>query len=157
MDHTGCQKISEEKNHAYANFVKNGQPDDKLEGIQKVISDGAKLTEDAKKNYLRKIGQILANPGTSGKTYWSLINPVLNKAKLSIIPPLLENELFITDFTEKAQTFNDYFILQCTTIDSGSEIPRDAPTASSMIDDLDISEEKIHNIIRSLSPNKAHG
>ena len=110
-----------------------------------------------KKNYLRKTGQILANPGTSGKTYWSLINTVLNKAKIPIIPPLLENGLFITDFSAKAQIFNDYFILQCTTIDTGSEIPRDAPGASSMINDFDISEEKILNIIRSLNPNKAHG
>ena len=110
-----------------------------------------------KKNYLRKTGQMLANPGTSGKTYWSLINTVLNRAKIPIIPPLLDNGLFITDFTEKAQIFNYYFILQCTTIDTGSEIPRDAPGALSMISDFVISEEKILNIIRSLNPNKAHG
>ena len=130
------KKFLRKKNHAYANFVKNGKPDEKLEGIQKMISDGAKLIEDAKK-YLRKTGQILANPGTFGKTYWSLINAVLNKVKVPIIPPLLENGLFIADFTEKAHIFNDYFILQCTTINTGSEIPRDAPTASSIIGDFD--------------------
>ena len=48
--------------------------------------------------------------GTSSKTYWSLINTVLDKAKIPITP-LLENGLFITDFAEKAQLFNDYFIL----------------------------------------------
>ena len=53
--------------------------------------------------------------------------------------------------------FSDYFILQCTTIDTGSEIPRDAPGALSMISDFVISEEKILNIIRLLNPNKAHG
>ena len=47
--------------------MKSGQPDDKLEGIQKMISDGTKLIEDARKNYLRKSGQILANPETSRK------------------------------------------------------------------------------------------
>ena len=68
-----------------------------------MISEGAKLIEDAKQTYLRKTGQTLANPGTSSKTYWTLINTILNKAKIQIIPPLLENRLFITDFTEKAQ------------------------------------------------------
>ena len=150
-------KQSHDHQKAYKSFVRNGQPDDKLEGIQQMIYEGAKLIEDAKRNYLRKTGQDLANPGTSSKTYWTLINTILNKAKIPIIPPLLENGIFITDFTEKAQIFNDYFILQCTTIDTGSEIPQDAPTPLTLINDFTIAEEKILNIIRSLNPNKAHG
>ena len=122
-----------------------------------MISDGAKMIEDAKQNYLHKTGQTLASPGTSRKAYWSLINTLLNEAKIPIIPPLLENGLFITDFTEKAQLFNDYFILQCTTIDTGSELPQHIPTPTSLINEFNISEEKILNIIRSLNPNKAHG
>ena len=66
-----------------------------------MISDGTKLIEDAKKNYLRKSGQILTNPETY--SYWSLINSVLNKAKLPIMSPLVENGLLITDVPEKAQ------------------------------------------------------
>ena len=137
--------------------MSRGQPNDKLEGIQKMISEGGKLIEDAKRNYLFKAGKTLANPATSRKTYWSLINTVLNKAKIPIIPPLLEDGLFITDFSEKAQIFNEYFILQCTTIDTGSELPQDAPPLTSLISDFPISDEKILNIIRSLNPNKAHG
>ena len=151
------KKFLRKKNHAYKTFVKNGRPEDKLEEMQNMISEGAKMIEDAKRNYLRKTGQTLANPGTSNKTYWTLINTVLNKAKIPIIPPLLENGLFITDFTEKAQLFNDHFILQCTTIDTGSEIPQDTPGIPTQIEDFAISEEKILKIIRSLNPNKAHG
>ena len=145
------------KNHAYKSFLKNGQPDDKLEGIQKMITDGSRLIEDAKRNYFLKTGNTLAHPGTSNRTYWSLINTVLNKAKIPIIPPLLENGLFVTDFTEKAQLFNDYFILQCTTIDTGSEIPQYIPVAASSLNNFVISDEKILKIIRSLNSNKAHG
>ena len=146
------------KNHAYKTFVKNGQPDDKLEEIKIMISEGAKMIENAKQNYLRKTGQNLANAGSSSKMYWSLINTVvLNKAKIPIIPPLLENGLFISDFAEKAQLFNDYFILQCTTIDTGSEIPLETQGNPILINDFVISDEKILKIIRSLNPNKAHG
>ena len=81
----------------------------------------------------------------------------MNKAKIPIIPPLLENGIFVTDFTEKAQLFNDYFILQCTTIDTGSVIPEYAQEATTLINDFVISDEKILRIIRSLNPNKAHG
>ena len=123
-----------------------------------MISDGAKMIHEAKQNYLRRAGHTLANPGTSSKNYWSMINSVLNKAKVPNIPPVLENGLFITDFTEKAQLFNDHFINQCMVINTGSEIPQyDASESSSLINDFTISDDKMLNIIRSLNPNKAHG
>ena len=74
-----------------------------------------------------------------------------------MIPHLLENELFAADFTEKAQIFNDIFMLQCTIIDTCSEIPQDIPLTTTLISDFAITEEKILNIIRSLNLNKAHG
>ena len=46
------------------------------------------MIEDAKQNYLQKAGQALANPETSSEAYWSLINTILNKAKIPIILPL---------------------------------------------------------------------
>ena len=135
----------------------NGQPIDKLEEIQQMISDGSKLIENTKRNYFRKAGNTLANPGISNKKYWSLVNTVLNKAKIPIIPPLLENWLFISDFSEQSQIFNDYFLLQCTMIDTGSRIPLNFPTPSSLVCVFPVSDEKILSIIRSLNPNKAHG
>ena len=63
----------------------------------------------------------------------------------------------MTDFTEKAQLFSDYFILQCTTIDTGSAIPENIPVTFTLKNTFAISEEKILQIIRSLNPNKAHG
>ena len=137
--------------------MKNGQPIDKLEKIQQMISDGSKLIENTKRNYFLKAGNILANPGTSNKKYWSLINTVLNKAKIPIIPPVLENRLFFFDFSKKAQIFNDYFLLQFTMIDTGSRIPLNFPTPSSLVSVFPVSDEKILNFIRSLNPNKAHG
>ena len=128
--------------------MRRGQPDDSLEGIQNMIAEGSKLIEDAKRNYFLKVGNTLANRETSSRTYWTLINTVLNKAKIPIIPPLLENGLFITDFTEKAQIFNDYFILQCTTVNTGSEIPQYIPAAATQINDFAISDQKKLNIIR---------
>ena len=152
------RKFLRKKSHAYRNFVKNGRPENKLEGIQQMISDGAIMIQKAKQNYLRRVGHTLANPGTSSKHYWSLINSVLNKAKVPNIPPLLENGSFVTDFSAKAQLFNDHFIRQCTEINTGSVAPQhDTSASSSQINDVTISEEQILNIIRSLNPNKAHG
>ena len=111
------------KNRAYKSFIRNGQPEDRLEAITNMIAHGSQLIEDAKDKYLMKIGRKLSDPETGKKLYWSLINKILNKAKIPIIPPLIENDIFVLDFTAKAEIFNDYFIEQCTTIDTGSELP----------------------------------
>ena len=145
------------KSNAYKSFVRIGQPDDKLEGMKNMIAEGSRMIEGANRNYFLKAWKTLAGPGTPSKTYWPLINTVLNKAKIPIMPSLLENGLFVTDFTEKAQLFNDYFILQCTMINTGSEIPEHIPVTSTLINSFVISEEKKLQIITSLNPNKAHG
>ena len=52
------------KNRAYRNFLWSVQPNDKQEGIQKMIFKGSNLIEDAKRNYFLKAGNTLASPGT---------------------------------------------------------------------------------------------
>ena len=145
------------KNKAYKTFIKNGQPEDRREGINNMVSQVSKLIEDAKNNYFAKIGNKLSDPTTGIKSYWSMVNKMLNKAKIPLIPPLFDNDIFVLDFTAKAQIFNDYFILQCTTLDTCSKIPRDVPLCAPLLNAFDISDEKILRIIRTLNPNKAHG
>jgi len=58
-------------------------------------SQGSILIKDAKDRYFKKIGAKLSRPDNGIKTYWSLINNILNKAKIPIIPPLLENDAFL--------------------------------------------------------------
>ena len=111
------------RNRAYKSFAKSGYSQERSEMILQMTLQGARLVEEAKQKYFLKVGQTLSRTDTGNKLYWSLINRVLNKAKIPLIPPLLENGKFVLDFESKAQIFNDYFILQCTTLDTGSEIP----------------------------------
>ena len=125
--------------------------------IQQKTLQGTRLVEEAKQRYFLKIGQMLSRADTGNKMYWSLIIRVLNTEKIPLIPPLLENGKFVLDFESKAQIFNDYFILQCTTLDTGSEIPNATPLGVPVLTGLQISDEKILGVIRSLNSSKAHG
>ena len=145
------------KNRAFKSFLNKGQPDDMLAGIQDMIAHGSKLVDNAKHKYFTKIGCMLSDPSTGTRKYWSLIKKIINKPGIPEIPPLLENDIFVQDFAEKAQIFNDYFLLQCTPLDTGSEIPSNVNEITSTIQDFLISDERILNIIRNLNPSKAHG
>ena len=99
------KSMIQKKNHAYKTFMKNGQPDDKVEGIQDLINRTSKTIEDAKHKYFMKIGETLSNSDIGNKRYWSLINKILNKTKVPLIPPLPENDVFVLDFEAKAKIF----------------------------------------------------
>ena len=81
----------------------------------------------------------------------------MKKAKIPVILLLIENDILVLEFTAKVEIFNDYFIQQCTTIDTGSELPPTSVPITSLLTGFSISDERILNIIRSLNPNKAHG
>ena len=60
---------------------------------------------------------------TSLKKYWSLPKILLNNKKIPCIPPLLQNNKYVTDFKKKAELFNLFFVKQCSRIDNSNELP----------------------------------
>ena len=122
-----------------------------------MTTQASRLVEDAKLKYFTDIGRKLSHPSTGTKKYWSLINKILNKSKIPEIPPLLEEDIFVTDdYASKAQIFNHHFIFQCIALNSGSEIPSELPITSFQPRGFLISDDEILKIIRNLNPNKAH-
>ena len=65
----------------------------------------------------------LNNPKTSAKIYWSVLKSFYNDSKKPLIPPLLVNNKIVSDFTEKANLFNDFFATQCTPLSNNSVLP----------------------------------
>ena len=53
--------------------------------------------------------------------------------------------------------FNDYFTLQCLTVNTGIVIPQNSTVNVAKLSSISITDYKILDIIRSLKPNKAHG
>ena len=82
-----------------------------------------KAVETAKLSYLTNMGNKLGNPGSSQKSFWKIINWVMNKCRAPKIPPLLINIQFILDCREKAKHFNEFFSQQCKPIVNSSVLP----------------------------------
>ena len=67
--------------------------------------------EESKKKYYTKLSSRLADPLTGPKTYWSILKTFLNnKKKNPSIPPLFQENKFITDFKEKAESYIHFFV-----------------------------------------------
>ena len=103
------------------------------------------------------MGNKVNDPGTSQKSYWKIINRVMNKCRAPKIPPLLINNRFILDCSEKAKRFNDFFSHQCKLIINSSVLPNLIFLTDKRIDHLTICDNDIAALIRNINPNKATG
>ena len=113
--------------------------------------------EKAKTDYLKNLGNKLKDPNTSQKSYWKIINKVMNKSRAPKIPPVLVNNVFILNCKEKAKQFNDFFSKQCKLIINDSTLPQFNFLTDNRIEHINILNEDILSLIRNLNPNKATG
>ena len=59
----------------------------------------------SKHNYYSRVASKLTNVQRNSKTYWAILNRFLNNEKIPLIPPLFNENKFVTDFNEKAKLF----------------------------------------------------
>ena len=111
----------------------------------------------ANENYLTNLGKQPNDPKTGTKSYWKVLNKLLNKSNIPFIPPILYNNKFINSFAEKANLFNEYFLKQCKTLINDSILPPFYLITDKQLVDIEFSVEDLKNIIYALNPNKSHG
>ena len=126
-------------------------------GLEVFRIECQKAVETAELSYLTNMGNKVNGPGTSQKSYWKIINRVMNKCRAPKIPPLFINNRFILDCSEKAKRFNDFFSHQCKPIINSSVLPNLIFLTDKIIDHLTIGDNDIAAIIRNINPNKATG
>ena len=145
------------KNRLYKNFKKHGyRAEDKIR-MDAFREECKKAVEKKKVDYLTKLGNKLNDPGTTCKSYWKIINRVMNKCRAPRIPPILSNNIFILDCKKKAELFNDFFSKQCKLISNPSTLPDFFYHTDKRIDTVIIQNDEILSLIRNINPNKASG
>ena len=88
-------------------FYKNPSDSLKVLLMSKSI-ECSNLIVTAKENYHKKVTEKLDNPFTAPKAYWSILNKFLGKRKTPNIQPLRVNDVVVSDFTTKANLFNNF-------------------------------------------------
>ena len=94
--------------------------------------------------------------GTFQKSYWKIINRVMNKYRAPKIPPLINNR-FILECREKVKLFNDFFSQHCKPIINNSVLPNFIFLPNKQIDQITTGNDEIIALIRNINPNKATG
>ena len=90
-------------------------------GLQNLAIEILELISIRKEEYYNNLSKKLNynnlsknfnDPNTSVKTYWLILKSFYKGNMVPLIPPLLVNNKIVSDFTEKANLFNDFFASQ---------------------------------------------
>ena len=151
-------KTAIKRNHrTYNNWVARGKPSEGKANVKKIQKETDVVISEAKVNYHNSIEEKLCASSSGCNLFWSVINRMIDKKKNCNIPPLLENNVFISCFKEKARIFNEYFASQCSPLDNGSTLPFFHKKTMASLSHIDVDPKLIVTIIKNLSTNKAHG
>ena len=146
------------KDQAYRHYQRSNKTAQDYVILDNVSRHLNEQIELSKQEYYHKLSIQLNNPFTSRKKYWTLLKTLINGKKVPVIPPLLVNNIYISNINEKANEFNNFFSSQCSTIDTGSDIPDEfQPITNYELFDIDFTDQDIMDIISNLNLNKAHG
>ena len=119
--------------------------------LKALITELNELISSTKTLYYENLAKKLNNPLLQAKTYWSILKTFYNDKKISVIPPLLIDDKFVTDIQTKANIFNKFFAEQCTPLRNGSVLPVNQMfLTQARLKSLDFKEVKIFKIRRAL-------
>ena len=152
------RKILTMKNEIFKQYIANGKSQTDYKRLQLISNSLTETIRSSKEKFYCKLSTKLANRSTSSKTYWSILKIFVNGKKILIIPPLLLNDNFITNFLEKANLFNEFFSKQCQPLQNNSTLPKsNMYHTENRLNNITFDNEKLLKIIQSLDANKAHG
>ena len=97
------KSMLKKQNRIYKKYKSNGFRDEDKLTLDVHRSDCAEAIEKSKHNLLNDLGKKkLAEKGTGQKTYWKIVNNLLNKYQIPHIPNLLVANKFVINCKEKA-------------------------------------------------------
>ena len=85
--------------------------------IEYLRNENDNLISKSKNEYYQNVNRKLNDPSASSKTCLSIMKTFLNGVKVPVIPPLLFNGAFATDFQKKSNTF---FAKHCTLVSNSN-------------------------------------
>ena len=100
------KKLIHEKKKIFNCFHRNNNTKQLLDRLKDLQTQLNFLISKSKRKYYSRITSKLSDIGKRSKTYWSILKSFRIGKKNPCIPPLLENNEYITDFKKKTELFN---------------------------------------------------
>ena len=113
----------------------------------------------ARTQHTDNLANKLKDPNITSTDFWKVLKQFSNKSNTThSIPPLKQNDTYITDDTEKADHLNNFFQSQTLLNDANKELPLiDHNNISTYLSTIHITQEDVSSVLKSLVTGKATG
>ena len=85
----------------YRKWVQCGRIPGERDNVREVQNSTNKLINAAKRTFYVNLGNKLPDPNTGQKHFWTAFKRISNKKKQTNIPPIFENNCYMTNFQQK--------------------------------------------------------
>ena len=124
--------------------------------FREVRNEYNNLIADLKLKFEAKQIESLKDTNLKPKRWWNIASSVLNRKNVSSYPPLLIGSDLITENYEKAEKFNAYFT-SFSSQNTADVPPPGDHDLTAVLSDIIVSEEEVHDLIKSIKTGKSTG
>ena len=158
------KQLIKQKNQFYKRYIWSNKSFRHINRFKLLRDKLGFLVEKSKNNYYSKLSQKLSDKNTSSKTYWWILETILNDKKILCITPAFHDNMIVIDFREKyvfclyfLYLFDTCFPEQCWVPKSNNELLNNLPfLTEKRLSTIQISNDNIIKKINNLNANKAH-
>ena len=97
------------KNRLFKNYKKHGDKKEDKDRLDIFRMECRQAVETSKLNYLKNLGNKVNDPSIPQKSYWKIINRVMNNCRAPKIPPLRVNNMFILNCSGRRNLLAIFF------------------------------------------------
>ena len=141
----------------YDSFIYKGKRNADYESVIVATNNLNQLINNSKSEYYNRLSTKLVESNTSSKAYWTILKSLFSNKKIPKILPLFVDDEVISNFQEKATLFNSHFAKQCTILENNSTLPDQGNVSPHSFSTINLNNENLISLIRSLVTTKSHG
>ena len=109
----------------------------------------------AEETYKNTLANSLAEEKNS-KRWWTTVKSFLGRGSFNTIPPMQDNNTFITDSKDKADCFNRFFLSHTNVDTSQTELPN-AILCEEKLCSIEVTEQEVTDLLKCINTSKATG
>ena len=111
----------------------------------------------SKQHYIDSLANKLKSPNLTSKDYWKTLKSFIKPTQTSTIPPQYQNDIYVSDNTEKSNLLNDYFAQQTLIDDSSSTLPESTNIVGPFLNNIQFTPLEVQGVPETLELSKSTG
>ena len=110
-----------------------------------------------RQHYIDSLANKLKSPNFTSKDYWKTLKSFIKSTQTSTIPPLYQNDIYVSDNTEKSNLLNDYFAQQTLLDDSSSTLPESTNIVGPFLNNIQFTPLEVQGVLETMELGKSTG